>query len=196
MKSKKLSDQIIKTFKSNGFVLSEPDVLLDSEYIIQRSGENFRKSMLTFENEDGKVMCLRPDLTVASCIKFLEKKSKSKIKKKVSSGIAHVVSSFNNTIITISDENGNALAWSSSGHKGFKGSRKSTPYAAQIAAEDVGNKAKEYGLKSLKVEVSGPGSGRESALRSLQAIGYIITSIKDVTPIPHNGCRPRKRRRV
>ena len=90
----------------------------------------------------------------------------------------------------------NALAWSSAGHKGFKGSRKSTPYAAQIAAEDVGNKAKEYGLKSLKVEVSGPGSGRESALRSLQAIGYIITSIKDVTPIPHNGCRPRKRRRV
>ena len=106
------------------------------------------------------------------------------------------VSSFNNTIITITDDNGNALAWSSAGHKGFKGSRKSTPYAAQIAAEDVGNKAKEYGLKTLKVEVSGPGSGRESALRSLQAIGYIITSIKDVTPIPHNGCRPRKRRRV
>ena len=120
----------------------------------------------------------------------------SKIKKKVSSGIAHVVSSFNNTIITITDENGNALAWSSAGHKGFKGSRKSTPYAAQIAAEDVGNKAKEYGLKNLKVEVSGPGSGRESALRSLQSIGYVITSIKDVTPIPHNGCRPRKRRRV
>ena len=125
-----------------------------------------------------------------------KKKTKSKIKKKVSSGIAHVVSSFNNTIITITDENGNALAWSSAGHKGFKGSRKSNQYAAQIAAEDVGNKAKEYGLKSLKVEVSGPGSGRESALRSLQAIGYIITSIKDVTPIPHNGCRPRKRRRV
>ena len=102
----------------------------------------------------------------------------------------------NNTIITISDEKGNALAWSSSGHKGFKGSRKSTPYAAQIAAEDVGNKAKEYGLKTLKVEVSGPVSGRESALRSLQAVGYVITSIKDVTPIPHNGCRPRKRRRV
>ena len=88
------------------------------------------------------------------------------------------------------------MAWSSSGHKGFKGSRKSTPYAAQIAAEDVGNKAKEHGLKNLKVEVSGPGSGRESALRSLQSIGYVITSIKDVTPIPHNGCRPRKRRRV
>tara|TARA_B100001250_G_scaffold362661_1_gene341498 strand:- start:540 stop:926 length:387 start_codon:yes stop_codon:yes gene_type:complete len=125
-----------------------------------------------------------------------KKKAKTKSKRKVTNGIAHVVSSFNNTIITISDENGNTLAWSSSGHKGFKGSRKSTPFAAQIAAEDVGNKAKEFGLKSLRVEVSGPGSGRESALRSLQSIGYIITSIKDVTPIPHNGCRPRKRRRV
>ena len=125
-----------------------------------------------------------------------KKKSKSKSKRKVSSGVAHILSTFNNTIITISDENGNTLAWSSSGHKGFKGSRKSTPFAAQIAAEDVGTKAKEYGVKSLKIEVSGPGSGRESALRSLQSIGYIITSIKDVTPIPHNGCRPRKRRRV
>ena len=125
-----------------------------------------------------------------------KKKTKTKIKRKITNGVAHVVSSFNNTIITISDENGNTLAWSSAGHKGFKGSRKSTPFAAQIAAEDVGTKAKEYGLKSLRVEVSGPGSGRESALRSLQTIGYIITSIKDVTPIPHNGCRPRKRRRV
>ena len=123
-------------------------------------------------------------------------KTKTKAKKKVTNGVAHVVSSFNNTIISISDENGNVLAWSSAGHKGFKGSRKSTPFAAQIAAEDVGNKAKEYGLKTLRVEVSGPGSGRESALRSLQSVGYIITSIKDVTPIPHNGCRPRKRRRV
>ena len=123
-------------------------------------------------------------------------KTKTKEKRKVTNGVAHVVSSFNNTIISISDENGNVLAWSSAGHKGFKGSRKSTPFAAQIAAEDVGNKAKEYGLKTLRVEVSGPGSGRESALRSLQSVGYIITSIKDVTPIPHNGCRPRKRRRV
>ncbi len=114
----------------------------------------------------------------------------------MSNGVAHVVSSFNNTIITISDENGNALAWSSAGHKGFKGSRKSTPFAAQIAAENVDNTAKEFGLKTLRVEVSGPGSGRESALRSLRTIGYITTSIKDVTPIPHNGCRPRKRRRV
>ena len=123
-------------------------------------------------------------------------KTKTKAKRKVTNGVAHVVSSFNNTIISISDENGNVLAWSSAGHKGFKGSRKSTPFAAQIAAEDVGNKAKEYGLKTLRVEVSGPGSGRESALRSLQSVGYVITSIKDVTPIPHNGCRPRKRRRV
>ena len=123
-------------------------------------------------------------------------KTKTKAKRKVSSGVAHVVSSFNNTIITVSDDNGNALAWSSAGHKGFKGSRKSTPFAAQITAEDVGTKAKEHGLKTLRVEVSGPGSGRESALRSLQSVGYIITSIKDVTPIPHNGCRPRKRRRV
>ena len=125
-----------------------------------------------------------------------KKKTKTKIKRKVTSGVAHVLSSFNNTIITISDENGNTLAWSSAGQKGFKGSRKSTPFAAQVAAEDVGTKAKEFGLKSLRVEVSGPGSGRESALRSLQTVGYIITSIKDVTPIPHNGCRPRKRRRV
>tara|TARA_Y100000590_G_scaffold247499_2_gene278154 strand:- start:2131 stop:2529 length:399 start_codon:yes stop_codon:yes gene_type:complete len=129
-----------------------------------------------------------------------EKKKKilkrKKEKRKVVDGVAHIVSSFNNTIITISDDNGNTLAWSSSGQKGFKGSRKSTPFAAQVAAEDAGNKAKEYGLKNLQVEVSGPGSGRESALRSLQAIGYNISSIKDVTPIPHNGCRPRKRRRV
>ena len=123
-------------------------------------------------------------------------KKKKKIKKNITSGIAYVYSTFNNTIISIADENGNVVSWSSAGSKGFKGSRKSTPYAAQIAAEDVGNKAKEYGLKSLKVEVSGPGSGRESALRSLQSIGYVISSIKDVTPIPHNGCRPRKRRRV
>ena len=125
-----------------------------------------------------------------------KKKTKAKTKRKVTNGVAHVTSSFNNTIITITDESGNALAWSSSGLKGFKGSRKSTPFASQVAAEDAGTKAKEYGLKTLSVEVSGPGSGRESALRSLQSVGYIITSIKDVTPIPHNGCRPRKRRRV
>ena len=127
---------------------------------------------------------------------MVDAKSKKKNKRSVSSGVAHIKASFNNTIINIADKNGETIIWTSAGSVGFKGSRKSTPYAAQIAAEDVGNKVKDFGLKSLRVEVSGPGSGRESALRSLQSIGYIITSIKDVTPIPHNGCRPRKRRRV
>ena len=121
---------------------------------------------------------------------------KKKQKKNIISGLAYISVTFNNTMVTITDEQGNSIAWSSAGVKGFKGSRKSTPYAAQIAAEDAGTKAKEFGLKSLKVEVSGPGSGRESALRALQAVGFYITSIKDTTPIPHNGCRPRKRRRV
>ena len=125
-----------------------------------------------------------------------KKKVKNKIKKKVSSGVAHVVSSFNNTIITITDDNGNALAWSSAGHKGFKGSRKSTPYAAQIAADAAASKALEYGMKTLSVEVKGPGSGRETALRALQARGFKILSIKDTTPMPHNGTRPPKKRRV
>ena len=126
----------------------------------------------------------------------MAEKKKSKIKKKVSSGIAHIVSSFNNTIITISDEKGNALAWSSAGHKGFKGSRKSTPYAAQIAADSAASKALEYGMKTLTVEIKGPGSGRETALRALQARGFKILSIKDTTPMPHNGTRPPKKRRV
>jgi len=117
-------------------------------------------------------------------------------KKNITSGVAHVNASFNNTMITISDAQGNTLAWSSSGTMGFKGSRKSTPFAAQMAAEDAGKKAQEHGVKVLEVEVCGPGSGRESALRALQAVGFQITSIRDVTPIPHNGCRPRKRRRV
>jgi small subunit ribosomal protein S11 len=117
-------------------------------------------------------------------------------KKNITSGVAHVNASFNNTMITITDAQGNTIAWSSSGTKGFKGSRKSTPYAAQVAAEDAGKKAQEHGMKVLEVEVCGPGSGRESALRALQAVGFQITSIRDVTPIPHNGCRPRKRRRV
>ncbi len=117
-------------------------------------------------------------------------------KKNIASGVAHVSASFNNTMITITDAQGNAIAWSSSGTMGFKGSRKSTPFAAQMAAEDAGKKASEHGMKTLEVEVCGPGSGRESALRALQAAGFQITSIRDVTPIPHNGCRPRKRRRV
>ena len=126
----------------------------------------------------------------------MAEKKKSKIKKRISSGIAHIVSSFNNTIITISDEKGNALAWSSAGHKGFKGSRKSTPYAAQVAADAAAAKALEFGMKTLSVEVKGPGSGRETALRALQARGFKILSIKDTTPMPHNGTRPPKKRRV
>ncbi|MCJ8324837.1 MAG: 30S ribosomal protein S11 [Rhizobiales bacterium] len=117
-------------------------------------------------------------------------------RKNIASGVVHVNSTFNNTMITISDVQGNTVAWSSAGTMGFKGSRKSTPYAAQVAAEDAGRKAQEHGMKTLEVEVKGPGSGRESALRALQSIGFQITSIRDVTPIPHNGCRPPKRRRI
>jgi small subunit ribosomal protein S11 len=117
-------------------------------------------------------------------------------KKNITSGVAHVRASFNNTMITITDVQGNTIAWSSAGTKGFKGSRKSTPYAAQVAAEDAGKKAMDHGMKIMEVQVCGPGSGRESALRALQAVGLQITAIRDVTPIPHNGCRPRKRRRV
>ena len=117
-------------------------------------------------------------------------------KKNIVSGVAHINASFNNTVVNITDAQGNTISWSSAGAKGFKGSRKSTPYAAQIAAEDAGKKAQDHGMKTLEVEVKGPGSGRESALRALQATGFVITSIRDVTPIPHNGCRPKKRRRV
>ena len=121
---------------------------------------------------------------------------KRRERKNITSGVAHVNASFNNTMITITDAQGNAIAWSSAGTMGFKGSRKSTPFAAQMAAEDAGKKAAEHGVRTLEVEVKGPGSGRESALRALQAAGFTITSIRDVTPIPHNGCRPPKRRRV
>ncbi|KAA5603920.1 30S ribosomal protein S11 [Roseospira marina] len=121
---------------------------------------------------------------------------KRRERKNITSGIAHVNASFNNTKITITDVQGNAISWSSAGSQGFKGSRKSTPYAAQVAAEDAGRKAQEHGMKTLEVQVKGPGSGRESALRALQAVGFTVSTIRDVTPIPHNGCRPRKRRRV
>jgi small subunit ribosomal protein S11 len=123
-------------------------------------------------------------------------KKKKKEKKNISTGIAHITSSFNNTKVLISDVQGNAIAWSSSGTMGFKGSRKATPYAAQLAAEDAGKKAQEHGMRSLDVHIQGPGSGRESALRALSSLGMTVTSIKDVTPIAHNGCRPPKRRRV
>lgn len=127
---------------------------------------------------------------------MVETKSKKKAKRKVSSGVAHIKASFNNTIINIADSNGETVAWTSGGSVGFKGSRKSTPYAAQVAADDAGAKAYEQGLRTLNVQVKGPGSGRETALRSLQSRGFKIISIKDTTPMPHNGARPPKRRRV
>jgi small subunit ribosomal protein S11 len=123
-------------------------------------------------------------------------KAKKKARRVVTDGIAHVQASFNNTVVTITDRQGNALSWATSGGAGFRGSRKSTPFAAQVAAERAGRAAQEYGLKTLEVRIKGPGPGRESAVRSLNAIGYKITNIIDVTPIPHNGCRPPKRRRV
>ena len=123
-------------------------------------------------------------------------KTKKKVKKSITFARAHVNATFNNTLISIADVQGNVIAWSSAGHMGFKGSRKSTPYAAQLTAEDAGRKASEHGVKNIDVVVSGPGSGREAALRALQSVGFIVSSIKDTTPIPHNGCRPRKKRRV
>ena len=123
-------------------------------------------------------------------------KSSNKKKKNIVNGVVHVFASFNNTIISVSDSNGNIICWSSAGKHGFKGSRKATPYAAQVAADDAAGKALEHGLKNITVEVKGPGSGRETALRALQARGFKITSIKDMSPMPHNGCRPPKKRRV
>lgn len=123
-------------------------------------------------------------------------KTAKKVKKNITTGVCHVNASFNNTQIVISDDQGNTISWSSAGLMGFKGSRKSTPYAAQMAAEDAARKAQEHGMKDVYVEIKGPGSGRESALRALGMVGLNVRSIKDITPIPHNGCRPRKRRRV
>ena len=124
------------------------------------------------------------------------KSAKKKAKKNISTGIAHIQSTFNNTVVTITDVNGNTVAWSSAGSRGFKGSRKSTPFAAQLAAEEAARKAMEHGVRSVAVFVKGPGAGRESALRALQGGGFKVTLIRDVTPVPHNGCRPPKRRRV
>jgi small subunit ribosomal protein S11 len=124
------------------------------------------------------------------------KAPKRKVKKNIATGIAHIQSTFNNTVVTITDVNGNAVAWSSAGSRGFKGSRKSTPFAAQLAAEEAARRAMEHGMRSIAVFVKGPGAGRESALRALQTAGFKVTLIRDVTPVPHNGCRPPKRRRV
>lgn len=123
-------------------------------------------------------------------------KTKKKVKKNISTGVVHIQSTFNNTIVSITDTNGNVISWSSAGMHGFKGSRKSTPFAAQLTTEDAARKAQEHGLKTVEVYVKGPGAGRESALRSLQAVGFTVTKIRDVTPVPHNGCRPPKKRRV
>ncbi|MBU6505629.1 MAG: 30S ribosomal protein S11 [Betaproteobacteria bacterium] len=123
-------------------------------------------------------------------------RARKKVKKNVAEGIAHIHASFNNTIVTITDRQGNALSWATSGSNGFKGSRKSTPFAAQIAAENAGKAAQECGVKNLEVRIKGPGPGRESAVRALNAVGFKITSISDVTPVPHNGCRPPKKRRI
>ncbi len=124
------------------------------------------------------------------------KPAKKKVKKNIGSGIAHIHSTFNNTTVTISDVNGNCISWSSAGARGFKGSRKSTPFAAQLAAEEAARRAMEHGMRSIAVFVKGPGAGRESALRALQTVGFRVTLVRDVTPVPHNGCRPPKRRRV
>ena len=151
----------------------------------EKKTQKIKENVKTEEEKDEK-----------SKIKPKKRFLKKKVKKNVPYGIAHVNATFNNTVINITDVKGNTLSWSSSGVKGFKGSRKSTPYAAQIAASDAGEKAKHHGVKTLEIYIKGPGAGRESALRALQAVGFTITSIKDVTPLPHNGCRPPKRRRV
>lgn len=129
-------------------------------------------------------------------VKAVRKTGKKKEKKNITDGVAHIQSTFNNTIVTITDLSGNVISWSSAGLQGFKGSRKSTPFAAQMAAEDAVRKAKEQGMRRVQVYIKGPGAGRESALRSLQLAGLVVTMIRDVTPVPHNGCRPPKRRRV
>ena len=151
----------------------------------KKKTQKIKENVKTEEEKDEK-----------SKIKPKKRFLKKKVKKNVPYGIAHVNATFNNTVINITDVKGNTLSWSSSGVKGFKGSRKSTPYAAQIAASDAGEKAKYHGVKTLEIYIKGPGAGRESALRALQSVGFTITSIKDVTPLPHNGCRPPKRRRV
>lgn len=124
------------------------------------------------------------------------KSGRKRVKKNISTGVVHIQSTFNNTVVTVTDVNGNVISWSSSGVRGFKGSRKSTPFAGQLAAEDAARKAQDHGMSTVSVKVSGPGAGRESALRGIQSAGLRVTSIKDVTPVPHNGCRPPKRRRV
>ena len=155
------------------------------------------------EQERTRVMAEKPEKNAAAAPESTAtpsaapaRKAKKKTKKNVATGIAHIQSTFNNTVVSITDVNGNIVAWSSAGSRGFKGSRKSTPFAAQLAAEEAARKAMEHGMRSVAVFVKGPGAGRESALRALQTAGFKVTLIRDVTPVPHNGCRPPKRRRV
>ncbi len=155
-----------------------------------------KKAEKKVEKESKKKVERKSEAAAETKIAKTKFKKKNKEKKNITSGIAFVNSTFNNTIISIADENGNVVSWSSAGSKGFKGSRKSTPYAAQVAADDAGSKAYEMGLRTLSVQVKGPGSGRETALRALQSRGFKIVSIKDTTPLPHNGTRPPKKRRV
>tara|TARA_B100000965_G_scaffold214654_1_gene179480 strand:- start:117 stop:623 length:507 start_codon:yes stop_codon:yes gene_type:complete len=154
---------------------------------VDKKKEEPKKNLAKKKDDPKKILANEKDSTF---------KKKKKVKRNITSGIAYVYSTFNNTIISIADESGNVISWSSAGSKGFKGSRKSTPYAAQVAADDAGGKAYEEGLRTLSVQVKGPGSGRETALRSLQSRGFKITQIKDTTPMPHNGARPPKKRRV
>ncbi len=160
---------------------------------MNKKNEDLKKKPSTQKKEIKKVDTKNSEKILTKENQF---KKKKKVKRNITSGIAYVYSTFNNTIISIADESGNVISWSSAGTKGFKGSRKSTPYAAQVAADDAGGKAFEQGLRVLSVQVKGPGSGRETALRSFQARGFKITSIKDTTPMPHNGARPPKKRRV
>ena len=186
----------------------DPDIKKDLVSLNMIKNIKIKDKEVSFDIELTTPACPLKEKIKNDCLQELEKinkeekivktkvKKKVKVKKNITSGIAFVKSTFNNTIVSIADENGNVIAWSSAGSKGFKGSRKSTPYAAQVAADNAGEKAYEQGLRTLSVQVKGPGSGRETALRALQSRGFKIISIKDTTPMPHNGARPPKKRRV
>ena len=196
----------LRRFNDIGFVPTMGGIHKGHISLIRKSKKNCKKTIVSIFINPKQFNNKKDFKTYPNNIKKVEKSSKKsnkssyskkkKIKKNILNGIAYVQSTFNNTIISIADTNGNVISWASAGQKGFKGSRKSTPYAAQIAADAAASKAMEYGMKTLSVEVKGPGSGRETALRALQARGFKILSIKDTTPMPHNGVRPPKKRRV
>ena len=182
--------------------MAKTDKVENKDQKVEKSTKNNLNDLFGFKNqvssEPSSINTKEPQKVEESTKKSVKSSysKKKKVKKNILNGIAYVQSTFNNTIISIADTNGNVISWASAGQKGFKGSRKSTPYAAQIAADSAASKALEYGMKTLSVEVKGPGSGRETALRALQARGFKILSIKDTTPMPHNGTRPPKKRRV